>query len=107
MTLDEYQKKALKTVLPTSDNLPYTALGLASEAGEVASKIKKWLRDGNSDLKNLDNHMLSKELGDALWYIAVMSHQLGFSLDKIAQENVDKLADRQQRGAISGSGDSR
>jgi NTP pyrophosphatase (non-canonical NTP hydrolase) len=107
MTLDDYQKKALRTVLLTSNNLPYVALGLASEAGEVATRIKKWIRDGNSDPKNLDKEAISKELGDALWYIAVMADQLGVSMDKIGQENIKKLADRQKRGVLGGSGDNR
>jgi NTP pyrophosphatase (non-canonical NTP hydrolase) len=107
MTLDEYQKKALKTVLPASDNLPYAALGLSSEAGEVASIIKKWIRDNNSDIEKLDKAAMSKELGDALWYIAVTAHLLGFSLDQIAKGNADKLSDRQKRGVLGGSGDNR
>jgi NTP pyrophosphatase (non-canonical NTP hydrolase) len=107
MTLDDYQKKALRTVLLRSNNLPYVALGLASEAGEVATRIKKWIRDGNSDPKNLDKEAISKELGDALWYIAVMADQLGVSMDKIGQENIKKLADRQKRGVLGGSGDNR
>jgi NTP pyrophosphatase (non-canonical NTP hydrolase) len=107
MTLDEYQKKALRTVLPASTNLPYVALGLASESGEVATRIKKWIRDGGSDPKKLDKGAIAKELGDALWYIAVMANQLGISMDEIGQGNIKKLADRQQRGVLGGSGDNR
>jgi NTP pyrophosphatase (non-canonical NTP hydrolase) len=107
MTLDDYQKQALKTLLPNSDNLPYVTLGLSSEAGEVAGKIKKWIRDQDSDPSKLDKDSLSKELGDALWYIAVMADMIGFKLDTIAQNNVDKLKERQNKGVLGGSGDSR
>jgi NTP pyrophosphatase (non-canonical NTP hydrolase) len=107
MTLDEYQQKALKTVVPTADNLSYTILGLASEAGEAAGKLKKWMRDQDSDLKKLDRQAFASELGDALWYIAVAAHKLGFTLDEVANQNADKLANRYDRGKISGSGDTR
>jgi NTP pyrophosphatase (non-canonical NTP hydrolase) len=107
MTIDEYQQQALKTVLPSSNNIPYVALGLSSEAGEVASKIKKWIRDNNSDPAKLDKESLVAELGDALWYIAVMADMLGFKLDEVAQKNADKLSDRQKRDVLTGSGDSR
>jgi NTP pyrophosphatase (non-canonical NTP hydrolase) len=107
MTFDDYQKQALKTVLPSSNNLPYTALGLTSEAGEVATRVKKWIRDGSSDPKNLDKVAISKELGDALWYISVIAHQLGLNLDEVAQGNISKLADRQKRGVLGGNGDNR
>jgi NTP pyrophosphatase (non-canonical NTP hydrolase) len=73
----------------------------------VASIIKKWIRDNNSDIQKLDKVAISKELGDALWYIAVMADQLGFSLDQIAKGNTDKLSDRRKRGMLSGSGDNR
>jgi NTP pyrophosphatase (non-canonical NTP hydrolase) len=105
--LDEYQKKALQTVKPEANNLTYVTLGLASEAGEIASKMKKWIRDNNSDPDKLDKQALADELGDVLWYAAVMSELLGLGLGKVAQSNVDKLTDRASRGVIGGSGDKR
>jgi NTP pyrophosphatase (non-canonical NTP hydrolase) len=107
MTMDEYQKKALKTVKPTANNLTYVTLGLASEAGEIASKMKKWMRDFDSDPSKLDKKALADELGDVLWYTAVMSELLGLKLGKVAENNVSKLADRANRGVIGGSGDKR
>ena len=107
MTLDEYQRKSLATVKDTANNIPYAALGLASEAGEVTEKVKKWIRDDNSDPAKLDKETLAGELGDALWYIAIMSDMLDMSLGEVAQKNIAKLTDRYQRGKIGGSGDNR
>jgi NTP pyrophosphatase (non-canonical NTP hydrolase) len=105
--LDEYQKKAMQTAKPASASLVYGALGLSGEAGEVAEKIKKWIRDGNSDLANLDKEAMAKELGDVLWYIARISDLLELKMSGIAQMNIDKLSSRDKRGVIGGSGDNR
>lgn len=106
MDLNEYQEKALKTaVYPAGMRIIYPALGLAGEAGEVADKVKKIVRDKNdSDEMKRD---IAAEIGDCLWYCAVLANDLGFDLAQIADGNLQKLADRQQRGVLHGSGDKR
>jgi len=109
MKLDEYQEKASKTAIyPKNYELIYPALGLAGEAGEVANKVKKFIRDGADqetfELKKLE---IAKELGDVLWYIAALSNDLGVKLSAVAAGNLDKLEDRMKRNAISGDGDNR
>lgn len=98
-----FQDECMKTAIyPKQDGLAYTALGLASEAGEYAGKIKKGMRDGI-----FDDQAAAAELGDCLWYIATAAHELGYSLDDIAHGVVNKLRDRQKRDALKGSGDNR
>lgn len=110
MNFDEYQKKALKTVLSTNDDFKDTlhwVLGINGEAGEVAEKIKKIIRDKNGVISEEDKVELGKELGDVLWYLAVFANQLGLSLEDIAVSNINKLADRQKRDVLQGQGDNR
>lgn len=104
MNLDEYQEAALETAVYDMDHsVHYPVLGLVSEAGEVASKWKKHLRDGTK----LDRAGMAKELGDVLWYLAVLADDLGYDLSVIAEINLEKLRDRQERGVLKGSGDDR
>lgn len=82
--------------------LAYCALGLTGEAGEYAEKVKKYLRDDF-----LDPNLAAKELGDVLWYVARSAAELGYTLDEVAQMNIDKLNSRKARGVLGGSGDNR
>lgn len=109
LTLKDYQQAALKTARghEKHDEIFHLVLGLTGEAGEIAEKFKKLVRDKNSDIQQLDLNDMSKELGDVLWYLAVLADFLGMSLEDIAQTNLAKLADRQKRDALSGSGDNR
>ena len=109
MDLNQYQTSALKTaVYPNmGTNFPYPALGLAGEAGEVADKLKKVIRDNDGVLTDPVRDAVAKELGDVLWYVAVLAYERDYDLNTIAQNNLDKLASRQERGVLSGSGDNR
>ena len=103
-----YQKVALTTAIyPREQAIIYPTLGLTGEAGEVANKVKKIIRDGSN--KN-DNSMVSEiksEIGDCLWYIAVLADDIGCKLSDIANTNLIKLANRKEKGTIGGSGDKR
>ena len=108
MTLEEYQNTASQTALYADRyKIIYPVLGLCGEAGEVAEKVKKLLRDNAGVLSDEKREEIKKELGDVLWYLAALSTDLGLSLEDVAQANVDKLLSRQARGTIKGSGDNR
>lgn len=116
MKLNEFQEKALTAAsYPYEFKTIYPALGMNGEAGEVADKVKKILRDteyhkdekGAIIIPDEKRKDLALEVGDVLWYCATLSADLGYSLEEIAQMNVDKLASRKKRGVLSGSGDNR
>lgn len=108
MTFNEYQQAALKTAdLTRRQELFHLLLGLVGETGEIAEKFKKLVRDKNGDESLIDREDIKKELGDVLWYVAVLSEYLGIKLEDVADNNVKKLASRQARGVLSGSGDNR
>jgi len=110
MTFDEYQKKALTTAI-YNDNpvLSKTiwALAINGEAGEVAEKWKKIVTKKEGVFTEQDAQEIGKELGDVLWYMALLAHDLGLNFDDIAQNNLSKLKSRQERDLIFGSGDNR
>tara|TARA_Y100001968_G_C19391330_1_gene735759 strand:- start:169 stop:498 length:330 start_codon:yes stop_codon:yes gene_type:complete len=109
MNLNHYQHKSRSTALyPNVGNNPiYPTLGLAGEAGEVADKVKKILRDKDGVFDQASKEAIKLELGDVLWYVAQLSSELGFELESVAQANLDKLTNRASRGLISGDGDNR
>lgn len=109
MDLNTYQTSALQTaVYPNMGaNFAYPALGIAGEAGEVADKLKKVIRDNDGVLTDPVRDAVAKELGDVMWYVSVLAYELDYDLETIAQQNLDKLASRQQRGVLTGSGDDR
>ena len=111
LTLDAYQSSAMKTaVYPREHTGVYPALGLAGEAGELCNKVKKILRgDDNGDpacQMGLERDIIA-ELGDVLWYVAALAHDLGYSLSDVAVMNLQKLEKRAASGTIKGSGDQR
>jgi NTP pyrophosphatase (non-canonical NTP hydrolase) len=109
MTFQEYQTFSRKTAIyPDKDNnFIYPTLGLAGEAGEVAEKIKKVIRDGNGIVSDEKKEEITKELGDVMWYVANLSTELKISLEDVASKNIEKLQSRQQRNELHGSGDNR
>lgn len=109
MELNEYQEQAQKTALypEIGKSFVYPTLGLVGEAGEVAEKVKKIMRNHNGEVSEETRQEIKKELGDVLWYLAQLSREFGFTLDEVAQANVKKLADRMERGVIHSKGDNR
>lgn len=103
-TFNEYQSfVASMKAYPEQHAIIYPALGLCGEAGEIAEKVKKWLRGD----RELDKVELLKELGDPLWYITSLAADLGYTLQDVVDANEYKLLSRKERNVIKGSGDNR
>lgn len=108
MEINNYQEKALLTrTYGVGVDIIYPTIKLNGEAGEVAEKVGKVLRDNNGIFSNEIKLEIAKEVGDVLWYCAALAKDLGFSLEQIAEINLEKLASRKERNVISGSGDNR
>jgi len=107
--MNAYPQAALRTAAPRDkhNELFHLLLGLVGETGEIAEKAKKIVRDKASDFSQWDAEDLKKELGDTLWYVAVIADYFDIALEDVAMLNITKLADRQKRGLIGGSGDNR
>ena len=117
MELNEYQERAMDTCMDSCENDSYMLLNLVAEVGELAGKIAKGIRreeievcEGNYLLNQnhrYDDKDLMLEAGDILWQLAGLCKMMGWTLEDVAQANLDKLASRQQRGVIDGNGDHR
>ena len=109
ITATEYQQKASETaIFPKEKALEYITLGLTGEAGEIANKVKKLIRDG-ADKETLEQKKIEigYEIGDVLWYCAMLTKEVGMNLGHVMENNINKLHSRKERGTISGSGDNR
>lgn len=108
MEINKYQEEAMKNkVYGYGDRVNYPILGLCGEAGEVANKYKKILRDGNGVMTDENHKDLVSEAGDCLWYLAALAEDLGVTLQYLAETNLEKIARRRQNNTINGSGDNR
>lgn len=108
MEIKEYQEKALSTAIYGSGNaIIYPTLGLTGEAGEVAEKVKKALRDKNGEFSESYKLDILKEVGDVIWYCNALCRDLGYTLEDCMELNIAKLESRRQRNVINGDGDNR
>ena len=102
MTLNEYQNlRQVYTVYPKTnqfDGLFYSVLALCGESGELANKLKKFIRSKTDPVPAV----LADELGDVLWYVAAVASELGMTLEEVAQMNLDKLAARKAADRVTG-----
>lgn len=110
MDFDEYQSQAEATAI-FPDELPefvetgqvYTVLGASGETGEIQEKLKKAIRE--DDPSYIED--MRDEVGDVLWYLSQVCEEFGWSMGEIADDNLAKLQDRQERGQLTGEGDDR
>ena len=107
-TFDEFQEAATKTaVYPDSAKILYPTLGLTGEAGEVANKDKKIIRDDDCEITDERLQQISEEIGGTMWYIAALCTDLKLNLGDVCRQNIEILVRRQERGTLKGDGDTR
>ena len=97
MEINEYQKRAMRTLNPSlskKDVLLNAVMGLCGESGEAIDIVKKWLAQGHG----LDREHLARELGDVAWYLAEAAAALDLPLESVLQGNLDKLESRYPDG---------
>jgi len=105
---NSYQRSASKfAIYPNQHKLIYPALGMAGEAGEVANKVKKLIRDGPENRPLTWREDISYEIGDVLWYCSELADNINYTLGMIAAQNLAKLQKRKDKGTLGGSGDKR
>ena len=113
---DRYQEQCANDFAFYPGWLIYPTMGLTGEAGEVAEKVKKLLRDdempldenfNTNDIDPQKRLAIARELGDCLFYIAMIADDIDYTLSEIAELNIEKLSDRKDRGQLRGSGDNR
>ena len=113
---DRYQEQCASEFAFYPGMLVYPALGLAGEAGEVVEKVKKLIRDDEMPLDDDFNTgdidpekrlAIALELGDVLFYVAMIADDIDYTMGEIAEMNLQKLSDRKDRGQLRGSGDNR
>lgn len=107
MTFSEYQEKAISLLTVEKNLEAYLTLGLVGEAGEIAEKVKKIIRNEQGDFAKLNRDDIKRELGDVLWYLSALAQNLNIDLDDVATTNLNKLFDRKARGTINSTGDYR
>lgn len=121
MELNEYQRLAMTTCMESCDNESYMFLNLVGEVGELASKMAKAIRKGKAvmdfnhfitergdqSMSEQEIHDLKSECGDVMWQISGLCKVMGWTLEEVCQENLDKLASRKERGVLDGNGDNR
>lgn len=108
-TFNEYQSRTTQMAMVAEDDkrLPIYLLGLSGETGEVSEKFKKMFRDQGGHMSDAFKADVQKELGDVLWYVSSIAHELGLSLEDVAKANVEKIESRRARNVQHGNGDNR
>ena len=95
---NSYQRSASGTAIyPEQHRITYPALGMAGEAGEVANKVKKLIRDGPENRPETWREDIASEIGDVLWYCAALASDLNLTLGMIAAQNLAKLQGRKDK----------